>query len=826
MVDMDILKECGTTNDRIREFFTAKMPSTRQASRMDPKKLKEIEKDVQGRQKFEEQISDWLQEHVVYSLQNHKLFSAADAAWDSVPINKALYPLIQYAQGRLDLTACAKALERVPDGKSFIRTDKEGKVTGIDLPKFTEMNINLVRSVLTRRVAAQAVKYDMYPHFKYEPRDMTQVGRLRGDMTSQRMDIMADAFGYKHTDEQICRQMLLYPNGCVAFPRASWEREVQWVKASTNPDLMFEEVMDSAYGKKVKKIKKKAQVVKEGVGWALPHQSRVFADNSYPLSSLNTDTGDTGCKYIGFWDVARWGSIKNNPDYYNRDSVSFSNDTANWFLNYASYFTEHFDRVNPPTFAPVVNDPAAKNDLKNNVGLYMGQEDNTSTFFTQLWVNVVPKQMRWGTYPFPLWVHLKVAGDGTVVYNDIMPSGPAAVFQFNCHDGRMNNISLAHELMQYQDQLSNLYSQLLEVIKADLFAVAVLNTDIFPDDKAGQELKANFERIMSGKAYYADMQILQCSFEKLAQMFGGKEITADMIFKVVRSAPNTAITEIFESITKVVEMAERIFVMSAHEQGQAAPHEITASESNQIASSTDTIYAFISRGLDKGRAAMKRICFESTIACGSDTVELPVINRYPESVIKAAGFEIKSQDEMIGNEVPYMVLMGNKESLRHDYIFTSRDGGDRQSNVQAAQVLNQLLQSIGALHPSAQNAVLSAMGKEKLLEIINTIWRLADAGVDLKLEKKPGDSDALLVEDDQQVMNIIQQMAQALKQNTVDIQQGKQALAQMVQQVRGGPTKENISINYKDAPEDIKRQMEAVAGFKPSMSLQEPMTTG
>lgn len=33
---------------------------------------------------------------------------------------------------------------------------------------------------------------------------------------------------------------------------------------------------------------------------------------------------------------------------------------------------------------------------------------------------------------------------------------------------------------------------------------------------------------------------------------------------------------------------------------------------------------------------------------------------------------------------------------------------------------------------------------------------------------------------------------------------------------QGAPVKESVSINYKDAPEDIKRQMEASAGFRPS----------
>jgi len=78
------------------------------------------------------------------------------------------------------------------------------------------------------------------------------------------------------------------------------------------------------------------------------------------------------------------------------------------------------------------------------------------------------------------------------------------------------------------------------------------------------------------------------------------------------------------------------------------------------------------------------------------------------------------------------------------------------------------------MQPSVQNAILSAMGKEKLFDIFNTIFRLADAGVDLKLELKPGDNDALLLEDDEQVMQLIQRLSQAVQQNTNDVAQLKQ----------------------------------------------------
>ena len=766
MIDFDILKECGTTKERLRQFFTAKMPTPAReailkASKDGRKELRGIKLDVERRKDFEDMIGSWVQENIAYSLKNHAMFSAVDMAWDSSPINKFNIPLMQYAQGRIDVTQAEKALKAVPNGDTFVRKNADGGSVGIDLPKFTEMNINLVRSVITRRVAAQSVKYEIWPHFKYEPRDGTQVGKLRADMTSQRMDIMADQYGYPASEEQFDRDMMLYPNGCIAFPRCSWERDVQWQKKAVAPELK------AADGK----IEKEAVVVREGIAWVNPHPSRVFYDANYPVSSLNTDTG---CEYVGFWDLTRWGNIKDNPEYFNVDRVSFSSDTASWFSSYAGYFNQYFDQVNVPQRPGA---PSDSNDLKNNVGLYATQGGDTSAFFVNLWMKVTPQNWRFGDYPYPIWLHLKVAGDNTVIYADIMPSSSCAVFRLNCHDGRLNNISMALELMQYQDQISNLYAQLLSAINADLFAVAVLNEDVFPDTEDGKKVKAEFKAVMRGNKWMGQMQVLCCSFDKLSALLG-KAITADMVFHVVRSTPSTAITAIFNAIASVIGMAEKMMVLSSHEQGQAAEHEISATESNQMASSTDTIYSFISQAKDRGRAAMKRICYESTIACGSDDVKLPVAKRYPASLVAKAGFKVVSQDEEENDVSGYVVVQGLKGGLVHDYIFTSRDGGNRSSNTAAAQALVQLLTPFVTSNPSAQNAILSAMGKEKLFEIINAVFRMADAGVDLNLEVKPGDSDELQLEDSQQVMTMLQQLAAAVKQDASDVAQLKQIVGQ------------------------------------------------
>lgn len=763
MIDFRVLSKFRTTNERIREFFTVKPASPEQLATMSAEDQAKLELDIKRRRNFEELLAGWMSEAVVYSLKNSSMLQAVDIAWDSTPINKFIVPLMQYAQGRIDTARAVKSLRDLPDGATYIKKDDKGVET-VDLPRFFEVNINLIRSVITRRVAAQTVKYNqLWPFFKYEPRDQTQVGKLRADMVSQRMDIMADGYDYRHFQTQVTRDMFLYAKS-VAFPRCSWEQD-KTITMNDNGEM-------------------ETQIYKEGICWVNPHPSRVFYDNSCALPSLNTDTG---CEYVGFWDVARWRDIRDNPNYFNRDRVTYSAESVGWFTAYSTYFSQYFMTVKLPEVPLQNTDTTAMNDRKNNVGLYApaGMGD-VAVFLSHFWIKVKPRDWGWGDYPYPIWVHLKVAGDCTVIYADIMPSSPAAVASFNEHDGRLNNISLAHELMPYQDQLTNLFSQLLECCKSDLFSVGVLNRDVFPDTDEGRRAFNQFEAALRGKNYYATMVLLEASFSKLKDL--GIAVTAENIFKVVRSAPNTAITALFESISRVIAMADRLQVMSPHEQGQAASHEISATESNAISGSTDTIYNYISESLDEFRSAQKRILFESLIACGSDKVRLPVSRRYPDSVLKAAGFETATEDEdNTDGPIGFRVALGSKSKLVHDYIFTSRDGGSRSANASSATVLVQMLQAIGSLNPSAQNAILSAMGKEKLFETINTIFRLADAGVDMKLDVKPGDSDELMVEDEQQVMQLIQRLSQAVAQNTKDIQQLTGGMPQM-QQPQPPPT--------------------------------------
>lgn len=94
MIDFEILEQFGTTNDRLKQVFTAKEGC-----------------DLAYRKKFEERMEARVQEGVAFNLRNYKIHAASDLAWDGQAITGEIVPLMQYAQGRIDFKAVSKQLK-------------------------------------------------------------------------------------------------------------------------------------------------------------------------------------------------------------------------------------------------------------------------------------------------------------------------------------------------------------------------------------------------------------------------------------------------------------------------------------------------------------------------------------------------------------------------------------------------------------------------------------------------------------------------------------------------------------------------------------------
>jgi hypothetical protein len=217
VIDPDILKHFGSTNDALKKLFTAQPADALHAKR------KAWEKRIEGR----------IQEGLTFNMRNYRLWAVSDLAWDSQPITKEVVPLMQYVQGRIDFKALSTQLKDVPQetlAKFCEFDDKTKAIKSVNVGKFHEVWINLVRSFITRRVATLAVgRLRQYPFLKYEPMSTSYVAKLRGDVLSQRAEVMTNQYGYRRDLVQSLRAMFLYSHS-VEVVAGAWDVQRQLFK--------------------------------------------------------------------------------------------------------------------------------------------------------------------------------------------------------------------------------------------------------------------------------------------------------------------------------------------------------------------------------------------------------------------------------------------------------------------------------------------------------------------------------------------------------------------------------------------------------------------
>lgn len=711
MIDLDILRHHGVTNEELRACLTAD-PNTTTKGKEEEELLKHR---VKVRRRLERMFESRTSEAVAFSLRNYHLYSAVDMAWDSTPINKATVPLVLYAQKRISAQQCLRSLTKDArlDNKEierkYARRSRTNEQMVVKSPRLSEVNVNLIRSLVSRRAAAQSNRFsNLWPFFKYEPRGTSPAAKLRSELVSQRMDVMADQLGYRDLQSQIIRDLFLYSRA-VIFPNGAWQRDVKWEKGPTG------DAGDP-----------QAVVEREGVPWTLPHPSRTFYDINHPMRTLNTDSG---CTYCGYWDVVRYGDLLSDPMIFNKSCISYSVRIGNWLKEHGAYFNQYWNDIISPTDVRYAN-LTTVNERVSNVGLYNAEMEDSSCFLTDYYFKAVPRDIGIGAYPYPVWFHVKLANFRTCVFAEILPSRPAAVFSYNESDNRLVNLSMAMELMPLQDQLNNLTVQLLEASKRDLFTVAVLNVDIFPTTEEGQKARTEFENMMKSEHFYSDPLIISASFQKLRQL--NIEPSADNIFKIVRSSDNSsALNQILNAINQVWMAAERMVVLSPQEQGQVSPREITATEVQIVATTTEAVYNFISDAIDSGRAAWKQICYETLISMSDEEIELPLVHKYPRSVVEAAEFDIvenSGQQFVFGDVVDRYTVRSPVGNLATEMVFTARDGAERSSDTQAGKVLSELYARFLST-PIAQQ-----VNMEKHIEIMAEIFRLSGSSIDMSLD--------------------------------------------------------------------------------------------
>ena len=252
MIDLKLLNKRGVTADTAKGVFAGeddKMPAKGKAL-LD---------------RIKHRIDDGLNR----CIKNHKIYHALDLAWDT-PLQQ-ISSTLAYSISDKDLsdeTVLNAAKDWGLTGLIEDVKDTKGQKKRLNLPMFFNIFVPLVRSYVTIRWARIYNDRRQYPLFKFEMGKNTTKNKLRGEILTDRVQVMANQYGYSELLKQSIFHMLHY-GWAAQFPQEEWHTEKQ--------------VVFDAAGEEEEKY------VKEGIRYNLPHPSRVFFDQAHRPTTFNSD---------------------------------------------------------------------------------------------------------------------------------------------------------------------------------------------------------------------------------------------------------------------------------------------------------------------------------------------------------------------------------------------------------------------------------------------------------------------------------------------------------------------------------------------------------
>ena len=732
MIDLDILKDRGYSQEKMRSVFSAE------------EKPEQIEKLI-GR------MRNRIQEGVSRSLRDHKLYYALDLAWNA-PLRQISPTLLHSLVSKKgDDKSVAEALDSW--GVSHLIEDHvsaKGETTqALNLPRFYQIFVPLVKAYVTIRWARIFNDRNLVPLFKYEPHKSTQQNRVKGEIVTDRVQIISQQYDYSSVLSQSIFQMLHY-GYCLQFPKESWHSEKQTVRDEDGEE--------------------KEVYTKEGIRYHTPHPARTFWDIAHRPSSFNSDTG---CKFSGYWAIQRYGDVANNKMYYNTDkvaagSIDWLTSNANFGLYVNSGYSGTVKFLQKESGALLL-------DREKDVQYYTSDHDDYSVLVTEYFEKLNPKKMGLFDYDHDVWFRFCVAQDDTVIYAEPLPYCPVVYYGYDSNELQTVNPSLSLEILPFQDHVGNLLTQYLLSIKQNL-----TNMTFVDEDQVGGDTVEEIND--AGQNMYSTLNFVGYSSRKarVGQHDPEKAFTS---FKF----PQQSTTEIINGVRSILDILERVLVLSAQEVGAAASHEQTAEEVRSIASYTSNRLQFTSSSVDRAVYAWKTQIYNGLMAYGEPEFYAQLQTPFTRERLERLGFTVEDADEGITSKP--VVAVKDKTAISLESFSSVRDGMDRINNPASANVMAQLF---GAA--MSNPLVAQVIGPEQAVGLLNQIFELSGVPRDFRLKMAKSVEELQAAQEQQgegggqnvaavqeQLMGQLQEAAQVIQQQVAEqLAQNSEAVRQQV----------------------------------------------
>lgn len=735
MIDPKVFKKYGIDADSLKAKFDVKA-----------KQSKEIKSLV-------DLIRDRIKDGCTRSLKDYRIYAAIDQAYDA-PFSQETPTLIRNLLNR-NLSAKDMLGEvkkwGLCEGQLFCKTksgDKE--VLELNIPVFFEVLVPVVKAYVTVRLSKIFNDRNLDPLFEYQPRHYTDLNRVRCEIITDIVDVMAVNFGYAANLKQVVLNTLLY-SVSLEFPCEPWHEEKQ-------------EDMDG-----------KEYTVREGVRYVTPHVTRIGYDLQYPLSTFNTDTGNT---FAFYWTILRAGDVLSSKMYWNIDRVTYG---FNW-LDSSHPWHNYFEQAYPCTLQlPVVAKKDNETDRETTSTTYTSTDYDKAIFVTHMFMKLVPKDWGLGDYKYPVWFRFIVGSDDTILHAEPFPYCPVTVAQYDPDQNRAKNASLGLEIVPWQDLLGNTLTQILLTIKRNLANILFYDTNM----DVGSQVEAIQRR---SQWQYQSINLIGYDSAKMFRAGTDPRST----FHEVRFAYADT-NAMVQSITLYLSIMERMLGISSQEIGSAASHQQSKAEIEIIHANTTNRGAYTASGIDDYIDAKKRQLHSANMAYRDEDVVAEVSQDIPEveSRIKELGYTIGGKTES-GIEVK-----GKKSALRElrlESIASQRDGPERFKDMSVGQAMYTALAAINQNPMLAQ--ILDPVSLAKLYEIAAKFTG-ADRDFKLKLNKEgvvTGQLQQMLEQIKAEITKVIEQKiatdiakpaAEAIQEIEGKNAQQDQQLAQLTQIVEG-----------------------------------------
>lgn len=721
--------------------------------------LATAKKESDDWKKLRQLICDRIKDGRERSLKDYRVWAAVDLAYDA-PFHQETPTLIRHILSTCDTaekvkSACASW--GLCEGSLFCEEagDKpsDPKKFWLNPKIFHEVLVPAVRGYLSVRLSKIFNDRNLDPLFKYVPQRFTELNRVRCEIVTDIVQVMATQFGYADTLKQLILNTLLYSE-CMKFPVEAWTCDKQ------ESEEMEEKEEKGKKGEKTKKHKE--YTVREGIRYVAPHITRTFRDMQYAPTTLNTDTG---CTFAGYWSVMRAGDVLDNKIYWSLDKIGYG--TVNW-LDKKGKYSNYFEQAYPCTLELPTLVKADKETDREKVANYYSQTDyDKAIFVTHLFMKIVPKDYGIGTYTHPVWFRFIVGSEDTIIYAEPMAYRPVTYAGYDPDANRAKNASLALEIMPWQDLLGNTLTQILLTIKRNLANICFYNTDLV-DETQVSALKQR------SQWQYQNINMIGYSATK-AFRSGGDPNTAVQEVKFAYADVST----MFQSLQVQLAMLERMLGISSQEIGAAASHQQGNKEIELINSGSTNRVTYTASSIDNAIDAWKIQLHEALLAYKDSEVSGQVstdIANVKERVGEL-GFKYDEKADKAGRKI---VVRGKKDALRLEAFASTKDGPSRGTDKETAQAIALAIQAA-----SSNQVVGPVIDPESMMQAVMQAAKLAGAPDDfnIKINKEAGMANQLAQMQDQIKQMVEALIAQSMKPAAAAVAEQEQKIAATEQNV-------------------------------------------